>query len=134
MEANYINRIYKNNSFFILKIMKILGEGGNLYSPIRKWMVKLNSKYFKKGWSVMEMPYSAEILRTQRIMWYIQFIWDRDQALGEVWVDFELIIWNYIFFLHRKRYISVENKAKDMIFFSFCSIQKYIQNKNIIIF
>ena len=47
-------------------------------------MVKKKANILQKGRSIIEMPYSARILRTQRIIWYIQFIWDRKQALGEV--------------------------------------------------
>ena len=52
--------------------------------PMGIYMLNFKTSYFKKGWLVIEVPYSVGILRTQRIIWHIQFCWRREQALGEV--------------------------------------------------
>ena len=52
--------------------------------PMGIYMLNFKTSYFKKGWLVIEVPYSVGILRTQRIIWHIQFCLRREQALGEV--------------------------------------------------
>ena len=48
--------------------------------PMGIYMLNFKTSYFKKSWLVIEVPYIIGILKTQSVIWHIQFCWRREQA------------------------------------------------------